>query len=57
MAYPKMGILGSKKFFIYQMLVIIANWHTLKSRSLPFIKIITGRRHWVSLSFVCGVKR
>lgn len=45
MAYPKMGILGSIFFFIYQMLVIIANWHTLKSRSLPFIKIITGRRH------------
>lgn len=57
MAYPKMGILGSIFFFIYQMLVIIANWHTLKSRSLPFIKIITGRRHWVSLGFVCGVKR
>ena len=57
MAYPKMGILGAEKIFIYQMLVIIANWHTLKSRSLPFIKIITGRRHWVSLGFVCGVKR
>lgn len=52
-----MGILGAEKNFIYQMLVIIANWHTLKSRSLPFIKIITGRRHWVSLGFVCGVKR
>lgn len=45
MAYPKMGILGSKKFFIYQMFVIIANWHTHESRPLPFIKIITGRRH------------
>lgn len=54
---PKNGHFGFEFFFIYQMLVIIANWHTLKSRSLPFIKIITGRRHWVSLGFFCGVKR
>gem|GEM_PF-5716716 len=34
MAYPKMGILSVKKIYIYQMFVIIADCHALKSR--PF---------------------